>query len=142
MRSISAFVLGLLLTACATDDVPTERERATSLWQEHAGASEERIVFPRLEAWKQLGGPWLAVRTQPNDFYLLRLDPACADQLRFGSGVALSIRPQTRNMLSRFDTVLIEDMRCRIQEIRPVDRDALAAELESAGLEHAFLGTP
>ena len=142
MRSIAAAVLGLLLTACATDDVPTERERATSLWQEHAGPSQERIVFPRAEAWKQLAGPWVAVRTQPNAFYLLRLDPACADQLRFGSGVALAIRQQTRNMLARFDTVLIEDMRCRIQEIRPVGRDALVADLEAAGLEHAFLGRP
>ena len=142
MRSIAVLLLVLLLAACATDDVPTERERATSLWEKHAGPSQERIVFPRAEAWKQLGGPWVAVRTQPDDFYLLRLDPACADQLRFGSGVALAIEQRTRNMLARFDTVLIEGMRCRIQEIRPVDRDALAADLESAGLDHAFLGRP
>lgn len=142
MRSIAVAALGLVLAGCATDDVAKERQRAAALWQEHAGPPQERVVFPRLEAWKQLDVPWVAVRTQPNDFYLLRLDRVCADKLRLGSGITLVIRPQTRNMLSRLDTVLIDEMRCRIQVIRPVDRDPLVADLEAAGLEHAFLGGP
>jgi hypothetical protein len=135
-------LIGLLAAACATGDGASERDRATALWEKHAGPAKDRIVFPRAESWKQLGGSWLAMRTQPDDFYLLRLDPVCAEELRFGGGIALTVRQQTRNMLSRSDTVVVDGKNCRIEEIRPVDRDALVADLDEAGLEHAFLGTP
>jgi hypothetical protein len=140
--SVAICMFALLLTACASDDAASARDRVTALWEKHAGAPQDRIVFPRAESWKQLGGSWIALRTQPNDFYLLRLDSVCAEALRFGTGIALTVSQQTRNMLSRSDAVLVDGMNCRIQQIRPVDRDALAAELEAAGLERDFLGTP
>lgn len=139
MKAMTIAALGLLLTACATDRPDPPRDRATELWLEHSGPSRDRVVFPRTEAWTQLDGDWIAVRTQPNDYYLLRLEPACASDIRFSSSLSLAIRQSSRNMLSRFDTVAAGETRCRIQEIRPVARDALAEDLAAAGLDDAFL---
>ncbi|MGK7297160.1 MAG: DUF6491 family protein [Candidatus Wenzhouxiangella sp. M2_3B_020] len=138
-RMIVLAALAALLAGCATGTGPSTRENATGLWQDHAGPSRDRVVFPRAEAWKQLDGDWVAVRTRANDYFMLRLDPVCSTDLRFGTGMRLAIAQDTRNTLSRFDTVYTSDARCRIQEIRPVDHRALKTELQARGIEHSFI---
>jgi hypothetical protein len=106
---------------------------------EHAGDSRDRVVFPQLQGWKLLEGDYIAVRTRADDYYLLRLDPACASDIRFSSSLSLAVRQSSRNVLSRFDRVMAGDLSCRIQEIRPVDAEAVVADLDAQGIREPFV---
>ncbi|MCA1780493.1 MAG: DUF6491 family protein, partial [Xanthomonadaceae bacterium] len=81
----------------------------------------------------------IVVRTRADDYYLLRLEPACANDLRFSSSVALAIAQQTRNRLSRFDSVRAGDSSCRIQTIRKIDPRAVLEELKAREIVEPFI---
>ena len=119
----------------------SERDIATTVYQEHAGSSRERVVFPGLDGWRQLDGDNIVVRTRFNDYYLLTLEAACASDLMFSSSLNLAIAQQTRNTLSRFDTVSAGDSACRVQYIREVDHRAVAAALEEREINEPFIRT-
>lgn len=139
LRTIGLLALTTLVAGCATDAGPRPLESATELWLKHAGPSRDRVVFRQARAWKQLEDDWVAVRTLANDYFMLRLTPACSTDLRFGTDIRLAIAQETRNTLSRLDTVYTSDARCSIQEIRPVDHEPLKEELKASALEHAFI---
>ena len=119
----------------------SERDIVTTVYQEHAGTSRERVVFPGLDGWRQLDGDNIVVRTRFNDYYLLTLEAACASDLMFSSSLNLAIAQQTRNTLSRFDTVSAGDSACRVQYIREVDHRAVAAALEEREINEPFIRT-
>ena len=96
-------------------------------------------MFPGLDGWRQLSGDNIVVRTRFNDYFLLTLEAACASDLIFSSSLNLAIAQQTRNTLSRFDTVSAGDSRCRVQYIREVDHQAVAAALEERGIDESFI---
>lgn len=139
----SAFALTIIFSAlggCAANGGGgSERDTVTTVYQEHAGASRERVVFPALDGWRQLDDDNLVVRSRFNDYYLLTLEAACASDLMFSSSLNLAIAQQTRNTLSRFDTVSAGDSRCRVQYIREVDHRAVAEELGDRGIEEPFI---
>lgn len=114
-------------------------DSATTAYRDHAGSSRDRVVFPGVEAWRRLEGDDIVVRTRLNDYFLLTLEPACASDLAFGGSLRLAIRQQSRNTLSRFDTVSAGDSACRIQYIREVDHQAVAAALEEKGIDEPFI---
>jgi len=135
---VSAAVLG----ACAAGGGVgggSERDVVTTVYQEHAGSSRERVVFPSLNGWRQLEGDNIVVRTRFNDYYLLTLEAACASDLMFGGSLNLAIAQQSRNTLSRFDTVSAGDSACRIQYIRDVDHEAVADELRERDIAEPFI---
>ena len=117
----------------------SERDIVTTVYQEHAGSSRERVVFPALDGWRQLDGDNIVVRTRFNDYFLLTLEAACASDLMFSSSLNLAIAQQTRNTLSRFDTVSAGDSSCRIQYIREVDHQAVAEELAERDIDEPFI---
>jgi len=128
-----------LLAGCATSSESQSGDPVTAAWTEHAGSSRDRVVFPQLQSWKQLDDDWIAVRTRADDYFLLRLEPACASELRFSSSLSLAIHQSSRNMLSRFDRVLVGDRSCRIQEIRPVDAGAVVEDLAGQDIREPFV---
>lgn len=143
-QSISAVALivsAALLGGCAATGGAGggERDIVTTVYQEHAGSSRERVVFPGIDGFRQLEGDNLVVRTRFNDYFLLTLEAACASDLMFGSSLNLAIAQQTRNTLSRFDTVSAGDSSCRIQYIREVDHRAVAEDLREREIEEPFI---
>lgn len=133
-----------LLGGCAANGgagIGSERDIVTTVYQEHAGTSRERVVFPGLDGWRQLDGDNIVVRTRFNDYFLLTLEAACASDLMFSSSLNLAIAQQTRNTLSRFDTVSAGDSACRVQYIREVDHRAVAAALEERDINEPFIRT-
>jgi hypothetical protein len=117
----------------------SERDIVTTAYQENAGSSRERVVFPGLDGWRTLSGDNIVVRTRFNDYFLLTLEPACASDLTFSSSLNLAIAQRTRNTLSRFDTVSAGDSACRIQYIREVDHRAVAEDLQRRDIEESFI---
>ena len=140
--AIFLVIFAALVGGCAASggaDGGSERDLVTSVYEQHAGPSRERVVFPRLDGWRQLSGDDIVVRTRFNDYFLLTLESACGNDLLFGSSLRLAIIQKTRNRLSRFDTVSAGDSRCRIQYIREVDHQAVAAALEERGINEPFI---
>lgn len=142
VSAIALIASAALLGGCAASGGAgggSERDIVTTVYQEHAGSSRERVVFPGLDGWRQLDGDNIVVRTRFNDYFLLTLEAACASDLMFSSSLQLAIAQQTRNTLSRFDTVSAGDSRCRIQYIREVDHRAAAEELADRDIDEPFI---
>lgn len=142
MRNLALIGILIVFTGCAaTGGSGSGGELAviTAAYEQHAGSSRERVVFRGLEAWRDLRGDYIVVRTRYNDYFLLTLEAACASDLTFNSSLELAIAQQTRNSLSRFDTVSAGDSACRIQYIRQVDHQAVAEELRAREIEEHFI---
>lgn len=142
-RLCTVFGIMLLITACAglqgQEGAKSERAAQLELYQEHAGEPSNETVFPALDSWRSFPGEYIAVRTRDWRYYLLTLEPACAEQWRVGPDVSLALRQQTTNTLTRLDRVGFGDQWCRILEIQTIDRQALRADLAEEGLEDPFL---
>lgn len=142
-RLCTVFSIMLLTTACAglqgQDGAKSERAAQLDMYQRHAGEPRNESVFPALDSWRSFPGEYIAVRTKGWQYYLLTLEPACAEQWRVGPDVSLALRKQTTNTLLRLDRVGFGEQRCRILEIQTIDRKALRADLAEEGLEDPFL---
>lgn len=126
LSRIAIVALMFAVTACATTGSgPGERE-ATKLerYREFAGAPVRDFHFWRLDRWDVLGEYDIAVWTSTTDAYLVHVMKPCFG-LDFANTIALTSTQQ--RVYSRFDSVLFEQQRCRIAEIRPVDGKAYKA---------------
>lgn len=142
MKAITLISIVVLCAGCASNGGSArggELNAITNAYQENAGVSRERVVFPEAEAWRELAGDDIVVRTRFNDYFLLTLEAACASDLTFGSSLRLAVEQNSRNTLSRFDRVRAGNSSCRIQYIREVDHRAAAEELAARGIEEPFI---
>ena len=117
----------LLASGCATSlPGPAERDaRRLAQFERHAGAPVDEFHFWQMDRWESLGRDAIAVWTNPNEAYLLRVRPPCTG-LDFADGVGVT--STGRRVNRRFDYVTFEQQRCQIAEIRPVDVKGLKAE--------------
>lgn len=138
-RFILLAVVLVALAGCATGGStrgPAQREaEQLERYREFAGAPVKDFHFWQLVRWEVLGQYDLVVWTNPREAYLLHVARPCSG-LDFAQTIALTSTQQ--RVFARFDSVLFENQRCRIAEIRPVDgkaykqarREAKAAEGE------------
>jgi hypothetical protein len=120
--------LGLLLASGCAMSLPGPAERAAKRLGEverHAGAPVEEFHFWQMDRWEGLGPEAIAVWTNPNEAYLIKVKKPCAG-LDFADGVGVS--STGRRVSQNFDFVTFEYQRCRIAEIRPIDVKGLKAE--------------
>lgn len=131
------------LTGCATQagksPMLAERAQLLEIYQKHAGDNQSSVVFPRVRDWASVGDTYIALRTAGDRYYLVNLGPACADDLRRAGVIDIALEQETRNTLSVFDKVHIDNQRCSIQSIHKLDHQAIRAELEEKGLSTAFI---
>lgn len=119
----------LLMAGCAsTPSLSDAQERA--LYDAHAGAPVDKFrYFGSFNSWTELGDDALVVWTRPSEAWLLDLYGPCPD-LEFAHTISVS---STFNMVSaRLDSITAHannsmQIPCRIQQIRPVDVEALRA---------------
>jgi hypothetical protein len=122
LRSLVSAMLVFLLGACASPG-PRERDALRlDQFMEAAGAPVDSFQFVRMHRWQGLGPEAVAVWTRLNQVYLIRVEQPCFG-LEFARSIALT--SSVARVSRRFDAVLFEDQRCRIEEIRPVDNDRL-----------------
>lgn len=135
MRALPlALLAGLLLSACATTRMGAPEKLA--LYTSHAGAPVKSIPYRTPIGWDKIDGSHLLITIRPTEAWLFQLAPNCFDWV--GSGPSISITNHAGFVSAKFDHVIGNlpgnRMRCRIEEIRPVDlaavrlaRDAMEA---------------
>jgi hypothetical protein len=142
-RLCSVFSIMLLVTACAgllgQEGGKSNRAIQLDMYQKHAGEPGNEAVFPALDSWRSFPGEYIAVRTKDRRYYLLTLEPACAEEWRSGPDMDLAVNQQTRNTLTRFDRVGFGEQQCRILDIQAIDQDGLRSDLAESGLQDPFL---
>lgn len=130
MRSIRlAFVVSMALAvsqvACAGAG-PRERELTKlAQFERFAGEPVDSFQFWEMDHREALGPEHFAVWTKINEAFLIQVKQPCPG-LEFARGVALT--STAHRVHRRFDAVLVDDQRCLIQQIRPIDAKALKAE--------------
>lgn len=128
IRSILVLAASILsLAACAMPGAgdPQSREAAQlERYRQFAGEPVRDFHFWNLDRWEVLGETDLVVWTNPREAYLLHVQRPCTG-LDFANTIALTSTQQ--RVYARFDSVLFENQRCRIAEIRAVDGKAYKA---------------
>ena len=111
----------LALAACSNYQTPQQHEAALrARYTPYLGEPVERFELTRpLAGWEILGPHELVVHTDPRTAYWLSLEPPCPN-LAWASSIALST--PTGWITARPDAVTTGEARCRIREIRPLDR--------------------
>lgn len=125
-QRIAILALTLAVVGCAAGGAgPADRDAAQlERYRAFAGAPVKDFHFWQLDRWEVLGDLELVVWTSPREAYLLQLQRPCTG-LTFANTIALTSTQQ--RVYSRFDSVLFENQRCRISEIRGVDGKAYKA---------------
>ena len=138
---LTAVVLGLSLTACATAGRLSDAEKV-ELYRAHAGEPVRDFrYYGQLNGWTSLGDSALAVWTRPSEAWLLDLGGPCMD---LSSAPTIGLTNHMGNVSAKFDSVIVYNtptgfrVPCRIRDIRPLDVKALRIsekELREARLQ-------
>ncbi len=124
MLVISVLVPALALAACSNPGPLKRMEARLAQVQSVAGEPVKSFHFWQMNSWEPLGRKHVLVKTQINEGWLLQVDEPCPG-LEFAVSIGLS--SSNNRVYGRFDNVLFDKQRCRIDQIRPVDVKALRA---------------
>ncbi len=117
-----------LLAACAggiplRESQQEERDRFTAYSGEPIN---EFTWLGRYDGWQPISRDELVVFTGVSDAYLIKVGPPC-DNLQFARRIALTSTAAAVH--ARFDSVIVGQWRCPIDEIRKVDYRRMRADL-------------
>lgn len=116
-----------LLAGCATSAQRQQmQEEELAVYSRHAGAPVDRIQSFRLLSWQPVSDDSLLLEARLNDWYLVGVGGPC-NGLRFAHTIGIEQRMNT--LQTRFDSIIVEGLPCRIETIRPIDARAVRAEL-------------
>lgn len=124
-------LLALGLTACA--GVPREEGGGSALdrYMEYAGDPVDRFSYPqRLRGWHPIDREHLYIRTGPTTTYMLTVTGGCIG-LMTTHRIGITTNAGRAVVTSGLDDVQLEQDRCRIVEIRPLDIDRMRADERS-----------
>ena len=128
MRILTAIVMAAMLaSACATSGGEIERSKSDRLltrYEPYVGEPIDRFTAFRTDSWQPISRTQLVVWTSINDAYLLTVDNTCPE-LNFAQKIGVS---STGSSISKFDSVIVRDQRCRIEQIQPIDVERMKAE--------------
>jgi hypothetical protein len=122
-----------VVTGCATGGTSKASQReAASLARYEAAAGEPVRSFRyfRLDNFVVLGEDTLAVWSNPRQAWLLTVDAPCPG-LRWS--MTLGMTSSFNRVYAGADAIQVEQSRCRIRSIRPVDVAALRGSEREAG---------
>ena len=135
MRKLVVSLLAVSLGACVTT-APSDQQKLAS-YIGNAGDPVRHIVYRTPISWEKVDGRHLLLQLRPNETWLLRLSGPCLDWA--GSVPTISFDNHDRRITAGMDSITFDaasapaaPMRCRIEEIRPVNQAAARAELEAA----------
>jgi len=132
MHKLAVFLLAGTLGACATTDNLSEQQKL-ALYSSHAGAPVQKIRYRTPINWEKVDDSHLVLQLRPTESWLLSLSGPCLDWASAVPTIVIDNRDQ--QLTAGFDTITFGSastpgapMSCRIEEIRPVDLDAVRAE--------------
>ncbi len=132
LSAIAAVSATLALAACSSGMTRAER---LSLYEANAGAPMAKINYFAPQGWEEVDSNHIVVTMRPKETYLMRLSGPCLD---YDNGAAaMLISTQTGSWVqAKFDRVAFggSPMHCRIEEIRPLDVDAVRAQRKAMSM--------
>ena len=130
LSALAAVSAALALAACSSGMTRAER---LSLYEANAGAPVPRISFFSPQSWEEIDDNHSAVTMRPSEQYLMRLSGPCLDYDNGAAGMLISTQTGAW-VQAKFDRVSFgSNFSCRIEEIRPLDVDALRAGRRAYG---------
>ncbi|KGQ18548.1 hypothetical protein LF41_573 [Lysobacter dokdonensis DS-58] len=125
ISAVAAVSVTLLLGACSSG---MTKEQRLSLYESNAGEPIAKINYFSPQGWEEVDRNHVVVTMRPKESYLMRLSGPCLD---YDNGAAaMVITTQTGAWVqAKFDRVAFagSNMNCRIEEIRPLDIEAVRA---------------
>lgn len=125
--AIVVLFAAFVLSACASS--PERREMAAqelAIYERHAGEPVDNVRSFRLRGWQPVGDHSLVLENRLNEWYLIDVSGPCHG-LRFTRAIVIDLSMNT--LRSRFDSIIVDGMPCRIQSIRPIDARAARQEV-------------
>ncbi len=127
MKTVTLLLLACLgLAGCATPRMDDAGRLA--LYQAHAGVPVPQFrYFGNAMGWERIDDQHVLLQMRPREAWLLRISGPCLDW--GGASPTLGLSSRNGLVVARFDRVVVHGspVDCRIEEIRPVDMEALRA---------------
>lgn len=127
MKTLIPLLAALSLAACATTGTTTSDQERLALYTSHAGEPVNQIRYLNAMGWERIDGQHVVLNLRPRESWLLTLSGPCLD---WGSGSPfLALSSQAGWLISKFDSIKVSGspVTCRIDEIRPIDVQAVRA---------------
>jgi hypothetical protein len=122
IHALVAMALMLFAVSASAQQREWEKQQL-ALFQQHAGEPIKQFPMFYLWEWQVLGPQQLAVWATIHDVYLLRVDKAC-NNLLWTHGLSVT-QEMSQKVTEKFDFVVFRNQRCKIEEIRPIDYEAM-----------------
>lgn len=139
MKALIIPMLAVLgLGACASNR-PSDADRL-AMYQAHAGAPVKQIRFYNAMGWDRIDDEHVLLSMRPRETWLMKVSGPCLD---WGSASpVLRLSSTGPYVMAKLDRILTDGspVSCRIEEIRPVDVQAVRAA-ETALRAQASAGT-
>ncbi len=125
MKVVLPLLVILSVAGCATTGSSDSARLA--LYMDNAGAPVNQIRNVSAMGWERVDGEHVLLNMRPKETWLLKLSGNCLDW--GGGSPLLAVTSQTGWLISKFDGVKVpgSPVTCRIDEIRPVDMQAVRA---------------
>jgi hypothetical protein len=125
MKTMLALLLAAVLAAgCTSSPKRSHGERVLARYEGYIGAPIRDFTAFRQDSWQAVSRTQLILWTDMSHAYLLTVANSCPD-LMFSEGIRVS---STGSSISTFDSVIVRDDYCPIQEIRPIDIRQMRAD--------------
>ena len=138
MKAVLLPLLLLSLASCASSG-PRGADRL-AIYQAHAGEPVKQIRYFNAMGWDRIDDEHILLNMRPRETWLLTISGPCLDWA--GGSPLISLSSQGGWVSTKFDRIHAGDspVSCRIEEIRPVDVQAVRAA-EAAWRDQAPSGT-
>ncbi len=130
IRVVFLLTLLLPLTAIAEDEVEGNEEEK-SLYERYeaiAGESVGRIRFSRNIEWRNVDENTLVAETRRGRYWLLDIEKGCIRRAPLRVTLEGDQRKrQGMSEINQLDVLQIDDTRCTVRQIRPLDAEGVRA---------------
>ena len=124
LRNVAAACSVAIAAAACASSMP--RAERLALYQSFAGEPVRQIRYFSPQGWEEVDDDHIVLSMRPSEVYLVRLSGPC---LQYDNGaVAMAVTNTGGWIQNKFDYVSFgTGMRCRIEEMRPIDMAGLRA---------------
>ena len=114
---IALAIIGVTgLSACSV--TPRQDPPSYGNWQEAVGEPVQRVRFSHLIDWQPLDREWVLLEFSDRSMFALEVRDPCISDTREAS--SLELDTAMKNTLHRSDRVRLDEYRCLIETIRPL----------------------
>ncbi len=130
---ILPLLAALAMSACATNRL-SDTDRL-ALYRAHSGEPVKQIRFYNAMGWDRIDDEHILLSMRPKETWLLKVSGPCLDW--GSSSPTLRLSSSGAYVMAKFDRILTEGspVSCRIEEIRPVDTNAVRAAQDAMAVQ-------